>query len=748
MLNSANWIKAPVETGGAAVEFRKEFKATKPVKSAMLYATSAGVYSPKLNGKKITDAVLMPGLTSYRTRLLYQEYDITALIERNNVLSIGVAPGWGVGHYGYAGENRVFYNNVALNAKIVITYTDESEEIILTDESFETYTTNVTSSDIYHGETVDLTAEIKPLGNAVSDTVGSALVKQDGEWIKEIDRINAVEIIKTPKGEYVVDFGQNLTGYVEVTAKGKRGDRIVLHHGEVLDKDGNYYQANLRKARNENIFVLSGECDVFKPTYSFQGFRYVHLVECPEYLLDKKNFKAISVHSDMKRTGRFACGNEKINQLYHNIIWGQKSNFLDIPTDCPQRDERLGWTGDAQVFCRTASINYDTEKFFTKWLADVAIEQRADGAVAGVVPHPFKGSAVTRISAAWGDVACVIPWELYLAYGNKELLKKHFPMMKKWVEYLHSAGSEEYLWLGGMHYGDWLAMDAGADSYVGATSNDLIGSAFFAYSTSLLIKAGEVLGEDMTEYRELYKNVRAAFREYFMENGMPKAEFPLTEITRPNHAVVDSVREGMTQTALVLILHFGLCDECERAALENKLASMIEENGNRMTTGFVGTPYILHVLTKAGKTDLAYKLLFQEKNPSWLYSVTHGATTMWEHWNSLKEDGSFWSTDMNSFNHYAYGTVYDWIFSTVIGISPVDSAPAYREVNVAPHPCRELGFAKASIDSRSGKITSHWYYKGDTVYYEIEIPEGVTAHITLPGGYTETVGAGNYFFTE
>jgi alpha-L-rhamnosidase len=299
-----------------------------------------------------------------------------------------------------------------------------------------------------------------------------------------------------------------------------------------------------------------------------------------------------------------------------------------------------------------------------------------------------------------------------------------------------------------MHYGDWLAMDAGADSYVGATSNDLIASAFFAYSTSLLIKAGEVIGEDMTEYRELYKNVRAAFREYFMENGMPKAEFPLTEVTRPGHAVVDSVRQGMTQTSLVLILHFGLCDENERKALEDKLCEMIAENGNRMTTGFVGTPYILHVLTKAGRTDLAYKLLFQEKNPSWLYSVTHGATTMWEHWNSLKEDGSFWSTDMNSFNHYAYGAVYDWIFSTVLGIAPVESAPAYREVTIAPHPCRELGFAKASIESRSGKITSHWYYKGDTVHYEFEIPEGVTAHITLPGGLTETVGAGNYVFVE
>ncbi len=747
MLTNAKWIKAPIDMQMAAAEFRRGFSIKNKVKSATLYVSSAGVYCPKLNGKKVTDAVLMPGITSYKTRVLYQEYDVTELICENNELSIGVGPGWGVGYYGYSRERQLYFDEIALIARLNIIYQDGSEEDILTDTDFEVFTTHVTSTDIYHGETIDLTAEIKSLGVAVEADINTTTVPQDGEWIKEIDRISALDIIKTPNGEYVVDFGQNMTGYVEVTVKGNRGERIVLHHGEVLDKDGNFYNGNMRSARNENVYVLSGDTDVFKPTYSFQGFRYVHLVECPEYLIDKNNFRAISVHSEMKRTGRFVCGNEKINQLYHNVVWGQKSNFLDIPTDCPQRDERLGWTGDAQVFCRTASINYDTEKFFAKWLADVAIEQQEDGAIMGVVPRARK-HGTSRVSAAWGDAACIIPWEMYVSYGSRELLKKNFPMMKKWVEYMHSTGSEEYLWLGGMHYGDWLAMDSGADSYIGATSNDLIASAFFAYSTSLLIKAGEALGEDMTEYRELHSKVRAAFREYFMEDGMPKAEFPLTEVTLPNYSVIDSVRRGMTQTALVLILRFGLYEENEKKALEDKLCEMIVENGNRMTTGFVGTPYILHVLTAAGRTDLAYKLLFQEQNPSWLYSVTHGATTMWEHWNSIKEDGSFWSDEMNSFNHYAYGAVYDWIFSTVIGIAPVESAPAYREVTITPHPCRELGFAKASIESRSGKITSHWYYKGDNVHYEFEIPEGVTARITLPGGFCETVGSGNYLFIE
>jgi alpha-L-rhamnosidase len=362
------------------------------------------------------------------------------------------------------------------------------------------------------------------VGKAIPSDVKTKLVAQVGADIVENERLAPVEILRTPKGELVVDFGQNLTGYVEVRVKGNRGDRIVMHHAEILDMDGNFYTANFRTARNENTYVFSGGEDVFKPTYTFQGFRYIRLVEFPFDEVDPNMFRAVEVHSEMKRIGHFRCGNEKINQLYHNVVWGQKGNYLDVPTDCPQRDERLGWTGDAQVFCRTAAINFDVEQFFRKWMGDIALEQGKDGSVLGVVPAATPRP--TRASAAWGDVACIAPWQIYLAYGNRKLLKENFPMMKKWVDYLHSAGPEEFLWLGGLHYGDWLAMDAGEDSYVGATSNDLIGSAFFAYSTSLVIRAGEILGEDVEEYRTLYKNVRAAFRAYFMENGMPRRNSP------------------------------------------------------------------------------------------------------------------------------------------------------------------------------------------------------------------------------
>ncbi|MBE6537099.1 MAG: alfa-L-rhamnosidase [Ruminococcaceae bacterium] len=746
MFKSSKWITSPVDMGQQVTTFRKKINEKKKIKKATLYATAMGNYAAYIDGQRVYDAVLTPGFTGYDNRVLYQKYDITDLIKNDSTIEVGVGQGWAVGYIGYANTNHRFANFTSLIAEIELVFEDGKKKRIGTNKTWDVYSSVVRMSEIYHGETVDLTHIPEFIGKASLSNVNTRLQAQNGEWIKEHERIEAKEIIRTPKGELVIDFGQNMTGYVEVRVKGKRGDRIVMHHAEVLDSEGNFYTANLRKARNENTYILSGGDDVFKPTYSFQGFRYIRLAEYPFDEVDKNSFTAIAVYSDMKRTGSFHSGNEKINQLYHNIIWGQRSNFLDIPTDCPQRDERLGWTGDAQVFAKTASINYDTEKFFAKWLEDVALEQTSEGAVYGVVPHCFK-SGNTRISAAWGDAACVIPWEIYLSYGNKKLLKKNFPMMKKWVEYLHGVGPEEYLWLTGYHYGDWLAMDAGEDSYVGATSCDLIASAYFAYSLSLVIKAGKALGEDISCFEELYKNVRKRFREYFMENGMPKEISPKTEI-KPNgkSTDVDQVHKGMTQTAITLILKFGLADDSEKPALTEKLVNLIKENGGKMTTGFVGTPYILHALSENGRADVAYSLLFAEHTPSWLYSVCHGATTMWEHWNSLKEDGSFWSTAMNSFNHYAYGAVYDWIFGVAVGIKPCEDEVAYKNVTIEPHPDKRLGFADASIESRNGKIRVHWYYKGDDVFYEVDIPAGVTAKLTLPSGETKTLTGGSYQF--
>ena len=745
-MKKAIWLKSPVETGAAAITFSGSVSVKKEVLRATLSATSIGVYTASVNGKRVGNRVLTPGYTSYNNRVMFQTYDVTELITDKTTVSITVAPGWAVGHIGFSGREKLYHPHVLAAFELEVCYTDGTSELFVADESFTVSTSEVTFADIYDGETLDKTAPIVTLGNAVIEDAPFTAVPDNGAPITEHESLSPIAYIVTPNGEKVIDFGQNMTGYVTLRIKGKRGERVSFTHAEVLDSDGNFYNANYRKAKNVITYVLDGEEHVYKPEYSFQGFRYIRLDEYPEGEVDLNGFRAVAVHTQMTRTADFTTGNAKINQLYHNIIWGQKSNYLDVPTDCPQRNERLGWTGDTQVFCRAAAINYDVRRFFKKWLTDLRLEQGEDGRVMGTCPEIYGScSPISRISAGWGDAATIVPWTLYELYGDKQILEDNFELMRGWVEYMHSAGSEEYLWLGGFHYGDWLAMDAGADSYVGATANDLVATAFFAYSTSLLIKAGEVLGKDMSYYRDMHTKVVAAFREYFMENGMPKDEFPLTEILPDSKkSSSDTVRRGVTQTALVLILQFGLCTEQERPALINKLVELIDEFGGRMSTGFLGTPYILHALSDNGRTDVAYKLFFNEDNPSWLYSVNHGATTIWEHWNGIKEDGSFWSTSMNSFNHYAYGAVADWMFGVIAGIKV--TAPAYKEVIVAPMPSEKLGFARAEIDTVSGRIESSWYYTADSVRFEITVPDGTVAKIVLPNGYTETVRGGKYCY--
>ena len=433
---------------------------------------------------------------------------------------------------------------------------------------------------------------------AVLGKAKGKLIPQEGEIICEQERIAPVEVIRTPKGETVIDFGQNMTGYVEMKIKAERGTRIVMHHAEVLDKYGNFYTANLRSAKNVCSYTLDGNYHVLKPTFAFEGFRYIRLDEFPEGEIDLSSFTAVAIYSDIKRTGYFTCGHSKLNQLYSNIIWGQRGNFIDVPTDCPQRDERLGWTGDAEVFCRTAAINYDVEKFFKKWIGELVLEQTEEGGIRGIVPSKIGGHKC-RISTAWADAAVICPWEIYLAYGDKQILRDSYDMMKKWIEYMHNFGDDEFLYVGGNQYGDWLGMDAGEGEYLGATQTDLIASAYFAFSTSLVIKAGKILGEDTTYHENLYKKVRAAFRETFMKDGMPiiykKADGLTTK--RPVSA--------LTQTAISLILRFGLYEECEKEALANKLCELISDFGGRMTTGFVGTPHLLHALSDSGKVKTA-----------------------------------------------------------------------------------------------------------------------------------------------
>ena len=723
MFKSSKWIKAPEMREEACYEFYTAFLPKQKVKTATLHITAIGMYRAYMNGSRVGDELFTPYWTEYTKRVQFQSYDVTALLTECNELCVLIAEGWAVGEIRSGGDWRQHYaDHASLRFALSVTYEDGLTEEIVSDERTKVRTSQILSTSIYHGETVDHSALVRELGNAVADeSVKTEIVSQQGERVKEQDTLYPVKLIKTPKGERVIDFGQNFAGYVEVTVEGKRGDTIKISHAEILDKEGNFYTGNLRLAKQQNTYTLAGKGkEIFKPTFSWQGFRYVRLDEYPFETVDLSCFRAIAVHSDMERTGDFLCGHPKLNQLYHNIVWGQKSNFIDVPTDCPQRDERLGWTGDAQVFTRTAAINFNVERFFTKWLTDLALVQWENGGVGWIVPSCNEEHR-ENFAAAWGDAATICPWEIYMAYGNQQILQNQFESMRKWVDFIRSVGEEEYLWLGGKQFGDWLGLDANDGSYTGATSKDYIASAFFAYSTSLLVKAGKALSIDMREYEALYQNIVKAFRERFIADGLPTSE---------------------TQTAYALALHFGLCTDQAKTA--KKLAEMVRNNGNRLTTGFVGTPYLLHALSENGYTEVAFDLLLQEEFPSWLYSVNHGATTVWEHWDGVKEDGSLWEERMNSYNHYAYGAVYDWIFGVAAGIKVLEDGAGYRHISVSPHTDKRLGFLKAEIKMRFGKLSSHWYYRDDAVIFELEIPDGVTAEVSLPDGSERTLTGGIY----
>lgn len=745
MKTGAKWICSPKEAN--VVDFYKKIALSGKVKKATLGASAMGLYLVRINGKRITDSLLNPGWTSYHVRTQYQTYDVTAFLGGKSAeISVTAAEGWAVGDLTWKGRHHVFSDTVSVIAWLDVEYADGREEHFATDDTWGVRTSKILYSEIYHGETVDPTARIKKLGTAELSRVKTKLIPQVGKLIHEHERIAPKEFINTPKGERVIDFGQNMTGYVEVRIKGERGGRIVMTHAEVLDTEGNFYNENLRSARSRNEYILSGGEDVFKPTFSFQGFRYIRLDEYPFEEVDLNRFTAVAVYSDMERTGFFSCGNAKVNQLYHNVLWGQRSNYLDVPTDCPQRDERLGWTGDAQVFCRAGVYNFGVHDFFRKWLGDMAAEQslRNDGGVPIVVPDALQRGAVC---CAWGDAAGIIPWEVYLAYGDKKMLAEHFPMMKKWVEYIRHAGTKEYLWVDRWHYGDWLAMDGVVGGDTGATQKDLIASAYYARETDILVKAGKLLGKDMSEYEELYRHILDAFHDNFIENGLPCMSKHISlrdEKNREEQAIIKPI----TQTTLAMILHFHLYrGEDERKSMADCLAKIIHENGDRINTGFVGTPYILHALSENGYTDLAYTLLLQEKMPSWLYSVNHGATTMWERWNCINEDGSFSSVSMTSFNHYAYGAVADWLYGVCAGIKSLPDGAGYKHIALAPKPSKNLGFVNCRIKTVSGEVISNWYYSGEFIHYEFSVPAGTVAELTLPDGRKETLCGGEYIFT-
>ncbi len=717
----AKWIRPSLELGDICPIFLKNFRSKGKIKEAKLFITALGVYEGELNGKRIGEYILAPGWTTYKKRLQYQEYDVTEDIKEENNLMITLGKGWYrsrlVGWQGSQEQEELRKFPAGLLAQLEISYEDGTKECVVTDETWDYGESKVRYSEIYDGETFDASHDPCLIDKAVIfEGPSHTLIPQQGEEIHEIERVQAARLFYTPKGEAVIDFGQEVTGYVEINLDGAKGKCVELSHGEVLDKEGNFYTENYRSAKAKFLYICKDGKQTYKPKLTFYGFRYIRIDQFPggvdQARLD--NFCAIVVHSEMSRTGYLSSSNPLLNQLFDNIIWGQRGNFLDVPTDCPQRDERLGWTGDAQVFVKTAALNYNVEKFFTKWLADLAADQGEDGRVGHVIPDLLGGVS----SAAWADASTICPWEIYLAYGNPQILEAQFDSMKKWVGYITTHTKDTYLWTGGEHFGDWLGLDAPSGSYKGSSREDFIASAFYAYSTSLVIKAGKVLGEDVTEYETLYQAIVATFQK-----------------TYPTY---------LTQTECVLAVHFKLAPDCQAAA--DQLADLVETSGIQLRTGFVGTPYLLHVLSDYGHTELAYSLLLREHYPSWLYPITKGATTVWEHWDGIMENGDFWSADMNSYNHYAYGAVADWVYGVAAGIKAMEDFPGYEKVIIAPNPDARLDWLKASLDTKYGCIRSEWKKAKDMWRYEIETP--VDAFVTIVGKTYEISKGIHTFYSE
>lgn len=719
MFERSEWIKGCEKNLRGGTVYLKNFRCAAKAEKAILKITALGVYEAKLNGERVGDFILAPGWTSYLNRLQVQSYDVTNLLKTENSLEVTVGQGWRAIANKRDGSDFLGYRDTALIAELTIVYADGTAESIVTDSSWTARESKLRYTNIYDGDIYDATFKAGSARHCICvDLEKDMLIPQEGEKIVEHERMPALQIIKTPAGETVIDFGQNMTGYVEFRIKGTPGAQATISHGETLDCDGNFYNANYRSADAQIKFVCDGEEHTYKSALTFFGFRYIRLENWPDEI-KKENFTAIVVHSDIRRTGYFECSDEAVNRLFKNIIWGQKGNFLDVPTDCPQRDERLGWTGDAQVFVRTASLNFDVERFFKKWLHDLAADQGRDGCVPHVIPNIFDDMGG---SSAWSDAAVICPWEIYRTYGDKAVLEEQFDSMKAWIDWMRER-SENGRRSGGFHFGDWLGLDSPEGSYKGSTPEDLIATAYYKYSTELFIKAAHALGRDVAEYENIPTEAAKAFRREYMENGRVK---------------------NATQTACVLALYFDITDD--RAATAAQLNELVKRAGH-LETGFVGTPYLLHALSDNGYAGTAYDLLLRREYPSWLYPISKGATTVWEHWDGIKPDGTMWSTDMNSFNHYAYGAVADWMYGAAAGINSDPDRPGFEHIIFRPVTDRRLDFVKASIDTRRGNVASEWRRENGRIKYIFTVPEGCCASAVI-GGEKHEVGAGTHEFLE
>ncbi len=749
MLAKATMITAGTDRN-AVVRLRTTIDLDQPagnVDQATLRATAHGAYEASVNGRPVTDSVLNPGWTAYEWRLQVQTFDVTALVTADRQtrgeaaadtveVEVLLGNGWYRGDLGFEGANASYGTEIGFLAELSVTYADGTTQTLVSDETWTAATTDTPFHSLYNGQTIDARLsgrDGEPLEVRAKDFEHGTLVDQVGPLVRRHEVLRPVAIWTSPGGKTLVDFGQNLVGWLRLGASGSEGDVITVRHAEVLEHD-ELGTRPLRAAKATDTFILSGGDDTFEPTFTFHGFRYAEITGFPGGL-SADDVEAVVVHSEMRRTGWFECSHPGVNQLVSNSIWGQKGNFLDVPTDCPQRDERLGWTGDIAAYAATAAYQFDVSDFLHKWLLDVAAETGPNGYVPYVVPdvlkyahfqegfeNPFAGAC-----AIWGDAAVWVPQALWTAYGDRDRLAAHYPGMVLHLESVIPRLSDTGLWDADKQLGDWLDPDASphepwnakADPGVVATASFYRSVAFTAEAARLLRK-----DDDATRWAELATEIKNAFVAHYVND--------------------DGTIVSDCATVYALAICFDLLSEDQRARAGNRLAEVVAERDHRVTTGFAGTPFVTWALSETGHVDSAYRLLLEEGCPSWLYPVSMGATTIWERWDSMLPDGSINPGEMTSFNHYALGAVADWLYQVVAGIRPAE--PGYDSIRLAPTPGAGLDWAKGTLETRHGRVECGWRRTADGLVVDVLVPNGVSAEIALPDGTTHPVPSGRHRF--
>ena len=748
---------------------RKEFEVKPGLAKARAYATAHGVYSIQFNGGAPDERLFAPEYTTYPKYLCYQTYDITKLLQSGkNACGVMLADGWWSGRIGIGGESGQYGMERAFFLQIELTYHDGTHETIVSDENFRCSANGtIRYSDIFIGEKQDhnYTQRIEEFSKAdfndhswspvvIADYGYDNLFPQIGGPVVKIKELKPVALLHTPKGETVIDFGQNFAGFVRLKVSAPKGTVIKLEHSEVLDEKGNFLNNIIGVNKDQtDIFICSGrEDEVFEPQFTFHGFRYVKVtgMNTPEL----EDFCGIAISSKMDNLAEFECSNELMNKLYSNVRWSQYSNMISIPTDCPQR-ERAGWTADIQVFTPTASYSQDMNAFLTRWLESMEMEQLDDGQIPCVVPFSLSYQNSLKMqskdsccSAGWSEACIIVPYTLYQMYGNKNILSKHYPMMKKWIKYVqHQAEhfnpksfkkkknktpleieNHKYLWNTGWHYGDWMIPSISKGMMGGVKgakiTREITASIYYAYSAELMSRIAEIIGskDDARKYHELNKRIKKAIADtYISEDGLINPDL---------------------QGSYVCALWYGVVPEDKVPKAVGRLKKLIEDNGCCLDTGFLATPILLDVLMKYGLKDIAYKILYQEKCPSWFYEIKKGATTIWESWDGIRPDGKVGNL---SYNHYALGCVFDWIYRNIAGIQ--NQSAGYKKILIKPEPDETMAWARSSFKSVYGEIASSWKKENGFFRIQVKIPCNANATVIMPDGQQHEIGSGTYEFT-